>query len=360
MTTSTDTRVEGDSLRVHPQVQRLAAYSWRLLAIGLAVAALLWLMGKLLVVVVPVAVALLIARALWPVAAFIRRRGVGPALASTVTIVTFLVVVAGSLGLAGAAVANETGDLGPTVTEGLDDVTDWLVDDSPFDVSRAEVEHWREQAGGSLSTFVTSGDRSVVSGATLAAEVVVGILLSLIVAFFILKDGRRFSDAMLGAVPDERRELATRAARRAWDALGGYLRGAALLGVVEAIVIGATTALVGGGLVVPVMFITFVAAFVPIVGAIAAGVIAVLVALVTAGVVPALIVAAVVIIVQQLDNDLLAPVIYGRELQLHPLVILLGLAAGGALFGLVGTFLAVPFLAVALNVLDETRATPEF
>ena len=120
-------------------------------------------------------------------------------------------------------------------------------------------------------------------------------------------------------------------------------------------IIGVTSLLVGANLVVPVMVVTFLAAFVPIVGAVAAGVVAVLVALVTAGPVPALIVAAVAIVVQQLDNDLLAPVIYGRTLRLHPLVILLGIAAGGSLFGLVGTVFAVPVLAVVLNAAGEVR-----
>ena len=118
------------------------------------------------------------------------------------------------------------------------------------------------------------------------------------------------------------------------------------------------TPLVGSSLVVPVMVVTFLAAFVPLVGAIAAGVVAVLVALVTAGPVPALIVAAVAIIVQQLDNDLLAPVIYGRALKLHPLVVLLGIAAGGALFGFVGTVFAVPVLAVAINAVSEIMRDP--
>jgi predicted PurR-regulated permease PerM len=146
-----------------------------------------------------------------------------------------------------------------------------------------------------------------------------------------------------------------RSFRRGWDAAGGYLKGAAILGVVEAATIGLTLFFVGSSLVAPVMIITFLAAFIPIVGAVAAGVIATLVALVTAGTVPALIVAGVAIVVQQLDNDLLAPVIYGKAIRLHPLVILLGIAAGGALFGFVGTFFAVPFLAVALNAVDELR-----
>ena len=128
-----------------------------------------------------------------------------------------------------------------------------------------------------------------------------------------------------------------------------------MLGVVEAVVTGAVLAAVGGDIVIPVMVLTFIAAFVPIVGATAAGVVAVLVALVTAGGKEALIVGGVVLVVQQLDNDVLAPVIYGRALRLNPLLILLGIGAAGALFGLVGTLFAVPVLAVTLNAISGYR-----
>jgi predicted PurR-regulated permease PerM len=112
---------------------------------------------------------------------------------------------------------------------------------------------------------------------------------------------------------------------------------------------------VGGGLIVPVMLLTFVAAFVPIAGAIVAGVVATMVALVTAGTVPALIVGVVALVVQQLDNDVLAPMIYGRSLRLHPVVVLLSVVTGGALFGIAGTVIAVPLVAVAVAVFRELR-----
>jgi len=340
---------------IHPGVQRAAAYSWRLLAIGLAVAAGVWLVGQLLLVLVPLAVAALLARALSPVSAWLRARGWRPGLAAAVTLLGFIVVMSAVVGGIGAAVAGEVGELGPTLSESVDDVERWLVEDSPLEVSRQDIEEWRAQAGDALSSFVSSGRGSIASGALVAGELVVGGLLSLIVTFFFLKDGRRMVDASIQRAPVSRRDVAARAAGRAWTGLGGYLRGAAMLGLVEGITIGVTLALVGGRLVVPVMALTFLSAFVPIVGAVTAGVVAVLVALVTAGTVPALVVAGVALVVQQLDNDLLAPLIYGRALQLHPLVVLLGIAAGGTLFGIVGTFFAVPVLAVSLNALDEIR-----
>lgn len=128
------------------------------------------------------------------------------------------------------------------------------------------------------------------------------------------------------------------------------------MGVLEAIVIGFTLFAAGGRLVGPVMIVTFVAAFIPIVGAVAAGVVAVLVALVTGGLVTGIAVAIAAIIMQQLDNDVLAPVIYGRALSLHPVVVLLSVVAGGALFGIAGTLLAVPVVAVAVNVGKELES----
>jgi predicted PurR-regulated permease PerM len=333
-----------------------AAYSWRLLVIGLAIGAVVWLTGQLVLVVVPVGVAVLLTRALHPVATRLRRAGLHHGLAALVALIGFLVLVGGALAFVGWAVAGEVGDLGPTLSKGLDDITNWLVNDSPFDVSRADVNRWREQAGDALRSFIGSGNRSILSSAIVAAEIAVGILLALIVTFFFLKDGHRMGEASVRMLPPERRDLGRRVLRRAWDAIGGFLRGAAILGIVEACIIGLTLLLAGGGLIVPVMLVTFLGAFVPIVGAVAAGVIAVLVALVTAGVVPALVVAVVAVIVQQLDNDLLAPFIYGHALQLHPLVVLLGIAAGGSLFGLLGAFFAVPFLAVTLNAIDEIRS----
>ena len=161
---------------------------------------------------------------------------------------------------------------------------------------------------------------------------------------------------MLTFVPEERRPLARRLAARAWRTLGGYLRGSATLGVIEGIIIGTTVWIVGGALAVPVAVITFFAAFLPFAGAVLAGAVAVLVTLVTAGVTPAIIVLVVAVLVQQFDNDLLAPVVFGKNLELHPLVVLAVIVAGSTLFGAFGAVLAVPVTAVGLNVMAEWRA----
>jgi predicted PurR-regulated permease PerM len=195
----------------------------------------------------------------------------------------------------------------------------------------------------------------MTGSAVLLAEFVSGVLLALIVSFFLLKDFDKICDAALDAAPPRRRESVRLLGRRAWSTLGAYLRGVAVLGTVEALIISVAVWLVGGELVAAVAAVTLLGAFVPIVGAIVAGAVAVLVTLATAGFAPAAIVLVVAIVVQQLDNDLLAPVIYGRSFQLHPLVILLSVAVGTALFGIVGAVFAVPTTAIALNLAAEWR-----
>ena len=230
---------------------------------------------------------------------------------------------------------------------------------SPFNLNRDDVESLRKGLGETVSGGLRSPDSSLLSGAIAAAEGVVSLLLGLILTVFALKDGGRFLAWVRGRVAPEKRATADRMGRRAWATLGGYLRGAATLGVVEGIAIAVTLWLVGAQLAVAVGVVTFLFAFVPFIGAIFAGVLAVLVALATAGLPAAAIVAVVAIVVQQLDNDLLAPVVYGRALDLHPVVVLLAITAGGALLGIAGSVLAVPITAVAWGVAAEARRVPE-
>jgi predicted PurR-regulated permease PerM len=341
--------------RVHPLVDRSAAYGWRLLVIAAVVVGLLWLIGELLVVVLPVFAALLICRFLMPAQRGLTGRGLPSGLAAALLTLAFVVALAGIVTFVGASVVSEFDDLDETIDAGIADVEDWLVDDAPFDVDRGQLDQARERVAERLRDVFTRTDGRVTEGATLAAEVATGVVLTLVVTFFLLKDGGRYV-RRLDRLPARRAETWRRTSKRAWDALGGYLRGVAILGVVEAITIGIAMFVVGADLVVPVMAITVLGAFVPIVGAVVAGIVAVLVTLATAGLVPALVVAGVAIVVQQLDNDLLAPWIYGRALRLPALAILLGITTGVALFGIVGAFLAVPVLAVGVGIVDELRA----
>lgn len=342
--------------RVHPVVERLGAYSWRLIAIGIVAWIVLRLIVDLQVVFFPLAVATMLTVVLSAPAQWLRQQGARPLVAAWTVFLGFI----GTLVLVGflivPTVADEFDDLGPTVEDAYDDVQDWVVDDSPFDVDRRRLEELKEQASDAIGEAARGSGAVVVRSAVLLVEVVTGLVLSLVLTFFFVKDGERFQRWALARVPAERHDVTKRMASRAWSTLGGYLRGSAILGVLEGIIIGTTIWLAGGALAVPVGIVTFIAAFIPFVGAIVAGVVAVAVTLATAGPGEALVVAIVALIVQQLDNDFLAPFIFGKALELHPVVILLAIASGGTLAGLAGAFLAVPLTAVIINVLAELRA----
>lgn len=341
--------------RVHPVVERLGAYSWRLIAIGVVAWIVLRLLVDLRLVVFPVAVATMLTVVLSAPAQWLRQRGARPLVAAWTVFLAFLgtIVLAGFLVV--PTVADEFSDLGPTVEAAYDDVQDWIVDDSPFDVDRRRLEELKDQASDAIGEAARGSSAMVVRSALLLVEVVTGLILALVLTFFFVKDGERFQRWALSRLPAERHDVSRRMAARAWSTLGGYIRGSAILGLLEGFIIGTTVWLAGGALAMPVAIVTFVAAFVPFVGAIVAGVLAVAVTLTTAGPGQALVVAIVAVVVQQLDNDFLAPFIFGKALELHPVVILLAIASGSTLAGLAGAFLAVPLTAVVVNVLAELR-----
>lgn len=341
--------VRRESQQVGRTFDRAAAYAWRLIVIGVVVLAALWVLRELRVVAFPVVVALFVARALSPVAGFLERHRWRRGLAAMASMVLFFAVIGGLLTLATRAFADELRTIRPTISEGFDDLEDWLVEDSPWDVSRSDIDDVRRRSGERFDSLVASSDGSLTSGAVVAGEVVTGAFLAVVLTFFMIRDGRRLADWVSSKAGTRRRQRIDRAMSAAWSTLAGYLRGAAALGVVESIAIGIALLASGASLVAPVMIITFLAAFIPIVGAIGAGLVAVLVALVTGGIGSAVVVALVAVVVQQFDNELLAPLIYSRALNLHPVVILVSVVAGGALFGLAGTVLAVPAVAVATS-----------
>jgi predicted PurR-regulated permease PerM len=335
-------------------LQRASDVAWRVLLLGVlivVVGAVLW---RLRLVILPIFIALLLCAALAPLVTRLERRM--PTLAATwLTYLAFLTLVIGTVVVIVPLMASEMEGVGERINQGIDDVEDWLVD-GPFNVDRSDLEDLRPDGGGKLSETVSEQSSTIVSGAVVVGELLAGLILALILGFLFLKDGRKFQAWALGHLPERQHELTSALARRAWDGLGGYLRGAAMLGAVEGLIIGLTLWIVGVPLAAPMGVLTFMAAFFPIVGAVVAGASATLVALATAGTREALIVLVVCIVVQQLDNDLLAPLIYGKSVQLHPALILVVLAAGSAMGGITGAFLAVPISAAVAGVVSELWA----
>ena len=177
----------------------------------------------------------------------------------------------------------------------------------------------------------------------------------LVITFFFVKDGKQMWEWVTKHFDDSRRKDVREIGMRSWATLGAYIRGTALIALVDAVLIGIALIIVGVPLVVPLMLITFIGGFFPVVGAFTAGLVAVLVALASGGFFDALIIGAVITLIQQLEGDLLQPLILGRAVKLHPVVVLLSLTAGGILAGVAGAFLAVPTAAVAATIGNYLR-----
>ena len=308
---------------------------------------------QLKLVVIPVLIATIIAAAVSPVVTFLKRKGLPAALATWAALLTGLGTLGVTLWLVGRGIRNESDQLVSSASEGLDELQRFLTE-GPLGISDEQLTAARESAQELLgSESVQSG---ALAGATAAVEVVTGMILGVVILFFLLKDGRRIFEFFVRPLDDVHEERAERIGERSVRVLGGYVRGTALVALVDTIVIGAALLILGVPLALPLATIVFLGAFIPLIGATVAGVLAALVALVTNGPVTALIVIVVVIAVNQLEGDLLAPVVIGKALSLHPLVILLALTVGTILAGIVGALLSVPIAAVGWTIVKEWNA----
>jgi putative heme transporter len=334
---------------VPPSLARLAAWSWRLLVVLTAAGLLLYLLITLKVIVVPVIVALFLATLLVPLVRWLEARGWGHIWAVLAVFLGAVLLLAGIIAGFVPLIGNELDTLRQRADEGVAEVQRFIAS-RPFGLSEADLNRYLEQARQRFTENSSGLTRGAVAGVTVVGELLTGLILSLFLTFFFVKDSERFTRWILDFAGRHReahlREIGTRSA----TAVSGYLRGQASVGLVDAVFIGIGLAIVGVPLVVPLAFLTFVAAFLPLVGAFVAGALAALVALVTKGLTAALIVVGITVLVQQLEGHLLAPLLLGRAVSLHPVVIILALAAGSILGGIIGAFLAVPIAAVVTAV----------
>lgn len=339
---------------VPPLLDWLAAVALRVAVLGAFVVLVVFVLARLRLVVLPPLFALVLATFLEPPGAWLKRRGLPPALAAFLVMGAALGVLVALGMLIVPAVAAELGELGRSIRQGFEEVERWLRRE-PLGLSKEQLESYTDRALdriGSGGGKLTSG---VLAGAVLAVELVSALLLTFVITFFYVKDGDRLLRFFLGFVREHRRDDARAIGRRTWTAVGGYVRGAAINGLAEGVLVAIALAVIGVPLVLPLAVLTFFGGFFPIVGAIAAGVVATLVALVAGGPGTALLVAALYTGVQQLQSNVLEPIVLGHAVQLHPLVILLSLTAGAVLGGIVGAFLAVPVTAVVVAAVDEAR-----
>ncbi len=343
-------RARAGAESVPPSVRAAASWSWRLLLIGAALAVLLWLVAQLKVVVVPVAVALLLTVLLTPFVGWLHHRLRLPRGAAAGLAVVALVAVVGTLlGLAGRSVVRGIGDLWSQASEGVDTILDWLAT-GPLQLSTEDMQTWVDRIQESASGAGSSVLSGVVTGATTVGHVLAGAIIALFCTFFFLLDGRAIWAWVVGLLPRGSREHVHQAARRGVVTLGAYTRTQILVAAVDAIGIGVGAAILGVPLALPLAILVFLGSFVPIVGAVVTGSIAVLVALVSQGPGAAIIMLAIVLGVQQLEGHVLQPFLMGHAVSLHPVAVLLSVAAGSFVAGIVGALFAVPVAAVLNTV----------
>ncbi|MFJ8084180.1 AI-2E family transporter [Streptomyces sp. NPDC096205] len=345
-----------DPVQAVPWGMRVAAEAgWRLLVLAGTLWVLMRVISAVQLVVLAFVAALLMTALLQPSVAWLRRHGVprGPATALT-AILGFVI-----MGLIGWFVTwqvmENIDDLSDQVQDGIDELRRWLLD-SPFHVTDKQIneiaKNLREAVGANTDQITSAG----LEGVTVVVEALTGILLTVFSTLFLLYDGRRIWEWTLKLVPAAARPGVAGAGPRAWRTLTAYVRGTVVVALIDAIFIGLGIYFLDVPMAVPLAVFIFLFAFIPLVGAVVSGALAVVVALVTHGVFTAVMVLAVVLAVQQIEGHILQPFILGRAVRVHPLAVVLSVAAGGMVAGIGGAVVAVPLVAVTNTVVAYLRA----
>ncbi|MBX9399061.1 AI-2E family transporter [Streptomyces sp. TRM72054] len=346
--------------RTRAALRASARMSTELLLVLVGAAVVLWLLGRMWSVVWPLVIGLLLTTLTWPCARFLRRHGWPSALAASVVTVLFLAVAAGAVALIAVPVASQSGELTDGVVEGIQRVREWAAG-PPLNVGDDQITTALDTATDRLQNSVGSMLTTLATGVGTVVNGVVTAVLALFLMFFFLKDGPRFLPWLARQLPGRLAVDVPAVAERGWDTLGAFVRSQAAVGLLDAVLIGIGLWILHVPLVLPLAVLTFVCAFVPIIGALFAGFVAVLIALVSNGLTDALIVLAVIVVVQQLEGNVFQPMIQSRGLGLHAAVVLLAVTLGGSLAGIVGSLLAVPaaaLIAVVWNYVREQLSEP--
>lgn len=333
----------------------LSEWSLRLILIAGAIWVLDILISKAWVVVLPIVLAIVLSTVLWPIAGWMQRKRVPPALAAGLTMIGFLAVIAGVIGAIAPSIVGQSSELANQAIEGLHKIQEWVTG-PPLNVQPDQINQAIASLTGKLQDSAAAVAQGVFSGVSTAGSMLVTIVLVLVLVFFFIKDGPRFLPWLRQTTGNPASRHFEVVATRMWETLGGFIRTQAQVAAIDAIFIGAGLFFLGVPLAGALAVITFFGAFIPIVGAFVAGGLAVLIALVGNGLTTALFVLLLILVVQQIEGNVLSPMLQSKSMNLHPAIVLLAVTAGGSLWGIVGAFLAVPMaavIAVLIRYLDE-------
>ena len=338
------------SLHVHaddsvsPLVRKTAAWSWRLLVILGAIIALAWLFLQFEILFVPLALATILAALLMPVVDYLDRRGAPRGGAVALVLLSGISLVGALLAFVITQFIEGAPALVTQMTTSIEGAGTWLTD-GPLDVSHHQINQARDAVIEALRGNQEKLTSGALSTAGTVTEIVTGVLLVFFTLIFFLQGGRNIFSFVTQIIPVTSRERVRSAGRAGFQSLIGYVRATFLVAFVDAVGIGVGLAVMGVPLALPLASLVFMGAFVPLVGAVVTGFVAVIVALIAKGWIYALIALGLIVAVQQFEGHVLQPLVMGRAVSIHPLAIVLAIAGGAVLAGIPGALLAVPALA---------------
>lgn len=327
----------------------LQRWGLRLVLIAAGVFVIGWTIGQLWVVVFPMILALIVSTALQPSATWLRDHKVPTALAAVIVLLGFLLVVTGVIAILTPQVAGQAPELAQSASAGLQRIRDWLTE-GPLGLSDGQITRAIAAVQEKLKESADAISSGVFSTLSAATSAVVNLVLVLMLTFYFVKDGHKFRPWVTSLGGENAGAHAAELMTRTWNTLGGFIRTQTIVALIDAIIIGVGLTIIGVPLAIPLAVVTFMGAYIPILGALISGVLTVLVTLVTNSPRDALIALILVLVVQQLEGNVISPWLQGKSLNLHAAVVLLSVTLGGSLFGITGAFLAVPVAATAAEV----------
>ena len=346
------------------------AVAWRVLVIFAAGLVLVVALSRLSVVVVPVIGALFVSAILVPPARWLRRHNWPPLLATVATFLAAAAVVAGIGAWLVPRVTDQWKPLRQSLAQNVDDTRHWLIT-GPLHLSPSQVDKYANEAkdflegrrsvgpGGGANTgaAIIGGRllRGAASGVRFLVHFLAGLILTIVMSFFFVKDGSVLSGWILDQLQPSTAATVQAIGERSWTTLTGYVRGTAINGLVNAVLMSVGLLLLHVPLIPVIAVLTFFGGFFPIVGAFVSGGVAAMVALVAKGPGTALLVVGLTVVIHHVEGYLVGPIVLGRAVRLHTIVVLLALAAGGELAGVLGAFIAVPLTAITVGIVDELR-----
>ena len=345
---------------VTPQVRKAAAWAWRLLVLAGAAAVLSWLIQRFVVIVVPLALALILTALFLPAVDWLHRRRVPRSLAVILVFLLGLGALGGLLTFVVTRFIEGLPHLIDQITVSIDSLRDWAAN-GPLELGQQQINNAVDSAIGTLQQRQAEITSGVMSTASALAKFVTGFFITIFMLIVFLHGGRSIYEFVTRIVPAQVRERVRDAGRSGFTTLTGYVQGTFVVALVDGIGIGIGLLVLGIPLALPLASLVFLGAFVPFVGAMVTGFLAVVIAILAKGWLYGLFTLGLVLAVQQLEGNVLQPLIMGRAVRLHPLAVLVALTAGGVVAGIIGVLLAVPLLAFldhAVRSLLDSRETP--